>query len=56
VKVILKHMEIRIKSNSIYSTLSNTLSMGEDLKDEREKGYMEFKDRHHHKMLIIFSC
>jgi hypothetical protein len=29
------------------------LSMGEDLKDERKKGHMEFKDHLHHKMLII---
>jgi hypothetical protein len=29
------------------------LSMGEDLKDEREKGHMEFKDHLHHKMLFI---
>jgi hypothetical protein len=33
------------------------LSMGEDLKDDREKGHMEFKDHHHHKILfILFPC
>jgi hypothetical protein len=33
------------------------LSMGEDLKDERKKGHMEFKDHLHHKMFIIlFPC
>jgi hypothetical protein len=33
------------------------LSMGEDLKDKREKGYVEYKDHLQHKMLIIiFPC
>jgi hypothetical protein len=33
------------------------LSMGEDLKDEREKGHVEYEDHLHHKMLIIvFPC
>jgi hypothetical protein len=27
--------------------------MGEDLKDEREKGHVEYKDHIQHKMLII---
>jgi hypothetical protein len=44
-------------SDSSSSTLSNMLSMGEDLKDEKEKGHLEFKDHLHHKMLIIhFPC
>jgi hypothetical protein len=33
--MILKHMAIRDYSDSSSSTLSNMLSMGEDLKDER---------------------
>jgi hypothetical protein len=37
VKMILKHMAIRSDLSS--STLSNMLSMGEDLKDEREQGH-----------------
>jgi hypothetical protein len=49
--MILKHMAIGSDSSS--STLSNMLSMGEDLKDERGKGHMEFKDHLHHKMLTI---
>jgi hypothetical protein len=44
-------------SDSSSSTLSNMLSMGEDLKDRREKYHMEFKDHLHHKMLyILFPC
>jgi hypothetical protein len=30
--------------------------MGEDLKDEREKDHVEYKDHLQHKMLIIFPC
>jgi hypothetical protein len=40
-------------SDSTSYILSNMLSMGEDLEDEREKGHAEYKDRLHHKMLII---
>jgi hypothetical protein len=29
------------------------LSMGEDLRDEREKDHVEYKDHLHHKMFII---
>jgi hypothetical protein len=29
--------------------------MGEDLKDEREKGHVEYKDHLQQKMLIILS-
>jgi hypothetical protein len=36
---------------------SNMLSMGEDLKDKREKGHVEYKDCLHQKMFIIlFPC
>jgi hypothetical protein len=31
------------------------LSMGEDLKDEREKGHVEYTDHLQHKILTIFS-
>jgi hypothetical protein len=34
-------------SNSSFSTLSNMLSMGEDLKDERGNNHTEFKDHLH---------
>jgi hypothetical protein len=55
VNMVLKHMAIESDSSS--STFSNMLSMGGDLKDERENGHMEFKDHLHHKMLIIlFPC
>jgi hypothetical protein len=37
VKMILKHMSIGNYKHSSPSTLSNMLSMGEDLKDERKK-------------------
>jgi hypothetical protein len=49
--------QYRITSNSSSSTLSNTLSMGKDLKDEKEKVHVEYKDHLQHKMLIIiFPC
>jgi hypothetical protein len=51
--MILKHMGIT--SNSSSSTLSNTLSMGEDLKDEREKGHVEYKDHLHQDAHHSFS-
>jgi hypothetical protein len=47
--------DMAIGSDSSSSTLSNMLSMWEDLKDKRENNHMEFKDHLHHKMLIIFS-
>jgi hypothetical protein len=60
VKIFFKHMAIvlpRITSDSSSSTLSNMLSMGEDLKDEKEMGCIEYKDHLHHKMIIIlFPC
>jgi hypothetical protein len=37
VKMILKHMATGNYKQFKFSTLSNMLSMGEDLKDEREK-------------------
>jgi hypothetical protein len=55
--MIFKHMAKGIMSDSSYSTLSNMLSMGEDLKDESEKGNMEYKDPLQQKMhIILFAC
>jgi hypothetical protein len=39
--MILKHMAIGNYKQFKFFTLSSMLSMGEDLKDEREKGHME---------------
>jgi hypothetical protein len=42
-------------SDSSSSTLSNILSMGEDLKDERGNGHIEFKDNLHQDAHHSFS-